>query len=59
VRRVGVLVVAGAIVGAAHVGAHANALVGPAIPLAIGVEADRDLGVKSGSKEKPQRGDRY
>ena len=33
VRRVGGVVAADAVVGAAHVGAHADALVGPAVPL--------------------------
>ena len=39
---VSAFVAAGAIVGAAHVGAHAEALDGPMLPLAIGVEADGD-----------------
>jgi hypothetical protein len=42
VAGVGALVAAGAVVGAAHVRPRPNALVGPALPLAVGVEADGD-----------------
>src|SRR5665213_2615748 len=39
VRRVRALVASSAIVGAAHVSARADALVGPALPLAVGIHA--------------------
>ena len=42
VGGVGALVAAGAVVGAAHVGARADALVGPVVPHAISVETDGD-----------------
>ena len=39
---VGPLVAAGAVVGAAHVGPDADPLIRPTLPLAIGVETDRN-----------------
>jgi hypothetical protein len=51
VRGIGPFVAARAIIGAAHVGADANALVGPAIPHAVGVQAHGDLGGGGGECE--------
>ncbi len=41
---IGAFVAAGAVVGASHVGAGADALIGPAVPGAVGVVADGDDG---------------
>ena len=41
---VGAFVAAAAVISAAHVGAHADALIRPAVPLAVGIEANGNDG---------------
>ncbi|TMQ33658.1 MAG: hypothetical protein E6K70_11975 [Planctomycetota bacterium] len=42
VAGVGPFIASGAVIGATQVGAGADALVGPALPLAVGIQAYRD-----------------
>lgn len=59
VGGVGAFVAAAAVVGAAHVGALADSLVGPAVPLQIGVGGDGEggrLGSGDGGEAEEEEG---